>query len=114
MTERMTKNTIRKSYDNIIEVGYAELPWFLEYTKKIGYNAGVYGWNWDAYKLDYNTCIVTGYRNTLGQKIDRKYIQKIDQRARKIFNENWQYEVRKQLLEELKEEFLENYKNHLI
>ena len=36
----------------------------MEAFEKIGYNAGIYGWNWSAYKKDGDaTWYLQGYRN---------------------------------------------------
>ena len=35
-----------------------------EGSHEVGYNAGVYGWNWSAYKRDnYSALYIKGYRN---------------------------------------------------
>lgn len=108
-----TRNTIRRNYKNIINVGYANLQHLLKYDDAKYYNHGVYGWNWNAYELDENTCIITGYRNTLGDDIDHEYTQIIDNKAREILNNYNNYDDKKQKLDELKEEFLENYSNYI-
>ena len=61
MTEQMTKNDVKRI------AGYGEIYYTdmnlptLKYFDKIGYNSGVYGWNYDVYKYDRNVLLV-GYR----------------------------------------------------
>lgn len=115
MKIKATRKMIKNNYSNIINVGYANLQHLFFYDTSKYYNCGVYGWNWDGYELDENTCIITGYRNTLGDSIDINYIQEIDNKARKIVNSwgTWSLEDKKQKLNELKNEFLSNYKKYI-
>lgn len=113
MKQKATRNTIKRNYNNILNVGYANLQNLLRYDEAKFYNAGVYGWNWNAYELDKNTCIITGYRNTLGNDIDHNYIVKINNKAREIVKDSISYEDKIKQLEELKQEFLNNYKEYI-
>lgn len=113
MKQKATRNTIKRNYNNILNVGYANLENLLKYDEAKFYNIGVYGWNWNAYELDKNTCIITGYRNTLGNDIDHNYIVKINNKAREIVKDSISYEDKIKQLEELKQEFLNNYKEYI-
>ena len=113
MKKEATKNTIKRNYSNIINVGYTNLENLLYLDDAKYYNHGVYGWNWDAYELDENTCLITGYRNTLGDNIDREYTQIIDNKAREILNNSDDYDDEKQQLDELKQELLKHYKDYI-
>lgn len=113
MKQKATRNTIKRNYNNILNVGYANLENLFYYDEAKFYNAGVYGWNWNAYELDKNTCIITGYRNTLGNDIDHNYIVKINNKAREIVKDSISYEDKIKQLEELKQEFLNNYKEYI-
>lgn len=59
--EKMTKNDIQ---GNVIIVSITEDLNSKEYIK-IGYNSGIFGWNWSAYKKVGNRCTwyIQGYRN---------------------------------------------------
>jgi len=63
----MSKHITRSdwtNYDKIINVSNG-LNYLLHYQKRIGYNAGVYGWNYDLYELSVNgesVAILKGYR----------------------------------------------------
>lgn len=113
MKQKATRNTIKRNYNNILNVGYANLQNLLRYDEAKFYNIGVYGWNWNAYELDKNTCIITGYRNTLGSNIDHEFSKKIDDKAKEIVNSNKNYEEKIKEIEELKQEFLNNYKEYI-
>lgn len=113
MIKRASKNLISKNYKNILNVGYANLANLLKYDDAKYCNHGIYGWNWSVYELNENTCIITGYRNTLGEKVNREFSLKIDDKAREIIKNNYDYEKSKKLLDELKDEFLNNYKKNI-
>ena len=83
---RITRNDLRGS--DCIVVGYCGLYWLLYYKSPVGYNAGVYGWNYDAY--DFNRgdgkVILTGYRGMIGRdpKVSAK---EYDQKASEIIHD---------------------------
>lgn len=66
----MTKHLTRKDINLLRELGFTvynvpnhhEAQNLLVGCDSFGYNAGVYGWNWSAYKI-HDSIIVTGYRN---------------------------------------------------
>lgn len=113
MKQKATRKTIKNKYTNIIKVPYANLQHFLKWETVKYYNLGVYGWNWDCFELDYNTCIITGYRNTLGTDIDSNYIREINKKAKEILNKFTTFDEKNQKLDELKQEFLEHYEDHI-
>lgn len=113
MKQKATRNTIKRNYNNILNVGYLNLQNLLRYDEAEYCNHGTYGWNWDAYELNNDTCIITGYRNTLGSNIDHEFSKKIDDKAKEIVNSNKNYEEKTKELEELKQEFLNNYKEYI-
>ena len=77
MTEQMTRNDVKRiaAYG---EVYYTDmnLP-TLKYFDKIGYNAGVYGWNYDVYEYGRNVLLV-GYRvPSFATYIEPKEVEKV-------------------------------------
>ena len=58
----VTRKYVRDSLTNIICVPYCGLQDLLRYEAPCWFTSGIYGWNADVYMIDYNTCIVTGYR----------------------------------------------------
>lgn len=83
MKMKMTRNQIADlSVDKIVTAGACELQNLLSGVDPIGYNAGIYGWNYDAYVIG-DVCILTGYR------VLKKYpratkIEEYEQEASKI------------------------------
>ena len=58
---RITRNQINKKH--MIALGYCQCQRVLNlfgYDYKIGYNAGIYGWNYDLYEIN-GVSIVAGY-----------------------------------------------------
>lgn len=87
--------------------GACELQHLLNFctSYKLGYNAGVYGWNYDAYKFD-DVIITTGYRTPKGKRIDRELTSAIDEKARHIARTLY-YEEAQVEIEKLVKELLE-------
>ncbi len=101
---KMTRNEIRKEFNKIIEVGYCDLYYTLREYKKIGYNSGVYGWNYDVYMIDYNTCVLTGYRGYCGNiKPDYKTIDKYNKLEKKYVENGKRKDLKKLMTRFLKE-----------
>ena len=98
-----TKNFINKHYKNIYCAGYEDLHFLLKAYDAVFYNAGQCGWNWDAYEVDYNTVIITGYRNFTAYTIPYETALKYDQQALKLRNSKKHlHHLMEQLLQELK------------
>lgn len=81
MKYRTTRKAIVQSSANIVCAGYDELQHLLRYTAPVAYTCGVYGWNFDVYKV-HGVTICTGYRNMPGRMA--KNISLYEERARKI------------------------------
>ena len=59
---KITRSEINQ--ENMVALGYCQAQAALNhfgYDYKVGYNSGVYGWNYDLYKIN-GVDIVTGYR----------------------------------------------------
>lgn len=113
----ITRNDIKRQYRTIIRIGYCDLYHLTKRLRKIGYNAGVYGWNYNAFELDYNTCIITGYRafdkGTI--RLSSEFIQYIEDKTIEIINNNnSDYDEQLQQIDLLKQEFLREYKNNIL
>lgn len=68
---KLTRNeliTLANALDaKIVNVGY-KLPLRCRMEGvKLGYNSGIYGWNWDAYLVD-GVIYCYGYRNLIGER----------------------------------------------
>lgn len=113
----ITKNDIKRQYRIIIRVGYCDLYHLTKRLRKVGYNAGIYGWNYDVFELDYNTCIITGYRafdkGTI--RLSSDFIQYIENKTKKIIDNNYSnYDEQLEQIDLLKIEFLKEYKNNIL
>lgn len=108
MKIKVTEKQIKNSYNNIISVGYCDLWYLLSGIDADYYTAGVYGWNSDIFKIDYNTVIVTGYRpfgnlHASYNGITKKYNEK----ARKIYNDyDLNYDKKKTKINQLLQKFV--------
>ena len=76
MIEKMTKNDVKRmAYGNIY---YTDMnTQTLKYFNKLGYNSGVYGWNYDVYEYGRNILLV-GYRvPSFATYIEPKEVEKV-------------------------------------
>ena len=85
--EQLTMKQVKAMYNNVIELGYCEAYYLLKHRNRMGYTAGVYGWNADIYGF-VNTAIVTGYRPFGNIKVNREIVKDYEQRAERIYKEN--------------------------
>lgn len=68
----------------IIAIGYCNAWSLLNQEDRIGYNAGVYGWNYDAYYID-GVIITTGYC-PIGEHVNYDLLQEYETRAEKVLS----------------------------
>lgn len=87
MKVNVTMKQITKNYRKRIAIGYCQAQYLLRYQEPVYYTKGIYGWNNDIYYMDYETVIITGYRNLRGN-INYKYetLEKYEREARHIYN----------------------------
>lgn len=72
-------------------VYYGDLQQILRNADKVGYNSGVYGWNWDCYELHGtkgSIYILQGYRNFCGKRLPYEMTKKWNNKAREI-SDSW-------------------------
>lgn len=99
--KKITRNDINKN--NMVALGYCQIQTILDlfaYDYKIGYNAGINGWNYDLYSI-HDVDIVTGY-NTPYQQYSNKEIKN-----KLIAFENKARQTELKERENLKKEFFE-------
>jgi len=87
------KDVLRITKGEVYSIGYCKAQYLLNYSRKVGYNAGVYGWNYDVYIVGDDT-IITGYRPFKCKKIDSYLLKKYEAEAREA-----QYEEGKDVKE---------------
>ena len=67
MTLKLTNKDVIGFHTAVVNVPYCGLQYLTRYIGEIGYNHGVYGWNWTCYSLR-GQAIVTGYRDFISTK----------------------------------------------
>lgn len=99
MNIKITKNDLRNNFGVIVSCGYCELQSLLNIKSRVGYNKGVYGWNFDVFDFG-GVGLITGYR-TRGADIvlSNDFCKRWNERA-----SNATYEERKQILAEFERE----------
>lgn len=93
-----TRNEINRRFKNVIAIPYCDAEFLLKPYDRIGYNAGVLGWNFDVFEIG-NTAILTGYRNMTGTRPDRDILKDYETRARAIYEDRARLDYEKQLVE---------------
>lgn len=81
-TTRELKQGIPVLY--LYSTGYETLNYLLNYIEPVAYSSGVYGWNYDVYKLSGGYYICTGYRGMKGHYIPYAITKQYNDEARKI------------------------------
>ena len=107
MSKRMTRADVRSFAravgKPIFYTGYCELQSLVSRWKKIGYNSGVYGWNWDCFNFP-DFVLVTGYRNLIGTRM--KHCKKFNELAFNIFESEEIVDIDNELMKIAHELFL--------
>lgn len=99
MNIKLTNNDLRNNFGVIVSCGYCELQSLLNIKNRVGYNKGVYGWNFDAFDFG-GVGLITGYRNCSADiELSLDFCKEWDNKAR-----NATYEERKQILAEFERE----------
>ena len=92
MKVKITRNDINTNFVKVYSVSYCGAQSLLSTLEPFGYNAGVYGWNYDAYNMGNGICITTGYR-PIGEHVDVDKLRLYEQSAERILydhNKEWQ------------------------
>lgn len=111
MDLKITRNDIKNNCSLLLGVGYEGLNYLLRFKKRVGYNVGVYGWNYDYYNIPLsngvNIGITTGYRPLNGNIIiDYKDINYYNNQARDILSARLDYNIKEILVNELLDSML--------
>lgn len=72
MKFKTTRKQISNYYGRVYQAGYCELYPLYRGSDATGYTFGVYGWNYDVYEIDGNTCITSGYRAMFGRELPQE------------------------------------------
>ena len=93
MEIKLTRKDVAETYGTKTRsVGYCELQKTLAVLEdrgavtKLGYNSGLYGWNWTAYLIQgtdkrEDVILVTGYRNLVGKRIKHEASSYLERQA---------------------------------
>lgn len=77
------KDVLWLTKGNVYSIGYCQAQYLLGHSRCIGYNKGVYGWNYDIYMIGDDT-IITGYRPFSAKKIDYSLLKEYEDEARRV------------------------------
>lgn len=108
MKYKTTRKAIVNGSVNVRCAGYCDLQALLYNHSPIAYTCGVYGWNFDVFKV-YGVTICTGYRNMPGKRLEG--IREYESKAKNILNNYTDYnglegyERKKAEIETLLQEF---------
>lgn len=105
MKYKTTAKALREGACNLRSAGYCDLQYLLTNHNPVAYTSGVYGWNFDAYKV-YGLTICTGYRNMPGKRLEG--VAEAEAEARKIWsweNKEMTFEEKQEAVETLLHEF---------
>ena len=87
MKSRITAKDLRSMFSGkAITLGTQQPYYLLRYHSPDWYTCGVYGWNFDAYKID-GVLIMWGDRGTFGKRADYDRIKFYEEKAKEICNE---------------------------
>ena len=107
MKLKTTNPYLNKLFTKVYCCGYCDLQDIVVIDPTY-YNAGVYGWNYDAY-VDYSNdmVITTGYRNMTGKRIPDDLIKEYSKKATEIKKQYgyWNDETREKLYSNMYEFF---------
>ena len=99
MNIELTINDLKNNFGIIVSCGYCELQSLLNMKNRVGYNSGVYGWNFDVFDFG-GVGLITGYRTRGADvRLSIDFCERWDERAKKAT-----YEERKQVLAEFEKE----------
>ena len=109
MKFKTTAKAIRNSGEKTIAISYCGAQYLLRYREPIAYTCGVYGWNFDVYRV-YGVTICTGYRGMPGIDPDYITLRNYENEAARIAHDNGlSREEKERKTEELLKSFCEIY-----
>jgi hypothetical protein len=81
---QMTRAKINRLYNRVYYYNISTLHPIYNHWEATGYNCGIYGWNFDVYRVAAGICILSGDRGTFGEHLPKK-AERILQNAQKYF-----------------------------
>ena len=83
---KFTRSDVNRIYKRVYRAGYCELYPLYRESEAIGYNCGVYGWNFDIYTFGGGIAITSGYRSMCGGNLPER-CKKILRNAEKYYSQ---------------------------
>ena len=83
---KFTRSEVNRIYSRVYRAGYCELYSLYRESEAIGYNSGVYGWNFDIYTFSGRIAIASGYRSMVGADLPER-CKKILRNAEKYYSQ---------------------------
>jgi hypothetical protein len=109
MKAKVTKLSVRQSFNNILSFGYCDIDYLTKYKKPFGYSCGACGWSCDYYDID-GVCLSTGY-SPIGSNVDYNLIKAYELKAQKIVtNYNLKYDLKAKKVNKLLSDFVNKCK----
>ena len=107
---KMSKKAVKEIYgtSNIYAVSYCALQYMLRATEPFAYSARTEGWACDYYELcfgDKVICVSTGY-DPIGKHVDYDTCKLFDDKARRIWSDETNYEKAKAKIDNLIKDFV--------
>lgn len=102
----LKKKDVLSNFTNVIKIGYCDLEmlnWNI--IEKLGYTAGVYGWNADVYVVNPSTVIVTGYRPFGNIVPSRELIEKYNTLYKLLYDYSYDYDIFHEKLYDMLDDF---------
>ena len=109
MKSKVTKLSVKNSFNTILSIGYCDIQYLTYYKRAFGYSCGINGWSCDYYEID-NVCMSTGY-SPIGSNVDYQLIKKYEIKAQKIVTDyNINYDLKVKKVNKLLTEFINKSK----
>lgn len=105
---KVTKKSIKDNYNAIIEIGYCDAQYLLQFEKAFAYSTRSEGWACDYYKIG-NIIISTGYApiKSKNAKVNCYIMMSLNDKAREIiWNYNLSYQDQVRQVKLLLKEFI--------
>jgi hypothetical protein len=106
MYKKVTRNDINK--DNMIALGYGQCQMILGLfgeNYKVGYNSGVYGWNYDLYSI-HGVDVVTGYNVPYQEYCNKELKKKLIALDNKVVQKKYTWTEWEEAKQKMFREFL--------
>lgn len=105
MKTKVTRSEVYRYHNKVISIGYCAAYYLLIGEEAIGYNHGIYGWNYDLYSIG-NVAISTGYR-PIGESVNYEILDRYEAEAKSIYEDRTRsYEDRIADIKQLLSDFI--------